>query len=128
MSDEPYAKIYVAADREEVKSLLVTALGADVLGNGYTVTFDSVEVDVRRNDDRDDRRFAPTYDGFIYSQTYLDVTGKPDASYEGVIKAIARILEVLWDSKWTAVAAADFEDELPHKGGVELLSNQDSSA
>jgi hypothetical protein len=120
---ELYAKIYVGGERERVESLLALALNADVAGQGHTLEFGPVAVDVRRNEDYDPRRFAATYDAFIFAPTYLDVTAEPAVTREAMVEATRRILEALWTSKLIAVAAADFEDELPHRGGVEVLKH-----
>ncbi len=121
MSDELYAKIYVGGEREDVISRLVAALDGEVVGHGRTVSFDSVEVDVRRSEDRDDRRFSPTFEGFVFAPTYLDVIPKAGVTRERMIQSVCRILECFWSANMIAVAAADFEDELPNNGGVGLL-------
>ena len=119
MSDQLHAKIYVGAEREIAESVLRNNLVMSV--RDHTADCGVADIDVRRNEDRNDHRFAATIDGFVYAPTYLDVFGKPESSPESVVRAVSEILTSLWSAKVIAVAAADFEEDLPHRGGVGLF-------
>lgn len=111
MDDNPrlYCKVFVDADESP---------GAvqGILGTIASASRSAMSIDVRRNDDFDrDRRL--TNDGFLFFRYYLDVdpaSGVPRTSY---IVAVAELLEALWRNGCRAVAACDFEDELPRRGG-----------
>ena len=55
--------------------------------------------------------------GFLYFRYRVEVytdTNKVDAELKHVVE---RILDFLWSTGCPAVAACDFEEELPHRGG-----------
>jgi len=51
--------------------------------------------------------------GFVQWSTVLECESIPGATPEGVVSAIGAILAGIWSSGTRAVAACDFEDELP---------------
>ena len=75
-----------------------------------------IAIDVRRNDGFDIiRRNDP--DGFLYYRYYLDIDAVPGQQRVAQVALVEQILECLWEHGYAAVAACDFEDELPRHGG-----------
>jgi hypothetical protein len=71
-----------------------------------------VELYVDENDEADERR-SDFPDGFLHFSHVVEVyaDGGPAIAY------VTRLLEALWARGWAAVAASDYEQELPRAGG-----------
>ncbi len=115
-----YCKVFVDADdvsQIELHSSLETCLGDRVKSVGQrSIEGALFAIEVMRNDDFDAiRRKEP--DGFVYFRYYLDVDAVPGQPHAEQVALVAQILECFWAQGYAAVAAADFEDELPHQGG-----------
>ena len=118
-----YCKLFVDADdltQAELQSQLVRCLG-NLATSVTSVGQRSVDglnfaIDVMRNEDFNaTRRKEP--DGFLYFRYYLDVDAVPRQPRAAQVALVAQILQCLWAQGWAAVAACDFEDALPHRGG-----------
>ena len=67
-----------------------------------------VRLHVERNDDRDEVRAREFPSGFLYFQYVIEA---------GPQALVERLLRALWDAGVPAVAACDYEDDLPEGGG-----------
>ena len=67
-----------------------------------------VHFDVERADEHDPVRAREWPGGFLYFPYRVEAGPK---------RAVERLLPLLWDRGIPAVAACDYEDELPEKGG-----------
>ena len=56
-------------------------------------------------------------DGFLYYRYFLDIDPVQDVDEADYVASVATLLTQLWQSEYKAVAACDFEDRLPRKGG-----------
>ena len=117
---ELYCKLFVDIDdisREGLQALLVECLGDQVKSaDRWSIAGLLFAIDVRRNDGFDIiRRNEP--DGFLYYRYYLDIDAESSQPRADQIAPVAQILECLWEHGYAAVAACDFEDELPRRGG-----------
>jgi hypothetical protein len=113
-----YCKLFV--DAKMPQSALVETLARAVQGRveGNTIIGATFEIDVRRNEDSDLMQLeAP--DAFVYFPYFLDIEASPGQTRENQIALVAKLLEHLWAERFPAVAACDFEDELPHNGGYQ---------
>jgi hypothetical protein len=63
-------------------------------------------------------RHAHPFD-FLQWPTVLECEAPSGAPAEEVVQAVAAVLEALWRGGFKAVAACDFEDELPARGGID---------
>ncbi|MFB7592220.1 hypothetical protein [Streptomyces sp. NPDC056169] len=54
---------------------------------------------------------------FLQWPTVLECEAPAEARPGAVVDAVALVLEALWEMGFTALAACDFEDELPASGG-----------
>jgi hypothetical protein len=112
-----YCKIYVDTDIniEQLKdkiSMMVS--GEKQLFRTIITSFG--EIDVNKNEDFDRKKVLES-DGFIYSKYYLDIEPKGNIEQQNYIQGISDLLQNLWNSGFKSVAACDFEEELPQKGG-----------
>ncbi|MEV5816662.1 hypothetical protein [Streptomyces mutabilis] len=56
---------------------------------------------------------------FLQWPTVLECEARAGTPAEEVVQAVAAVLEALWRGGFKAVAACDFEDELPARGGID---------
>jgi len=75
------------------------------------------ELEIRRNEDRDDVLAQQFPDGFLHFHYVLELYPRSTPRREDEVKYVARLLETLWSRGFPAVASCDYEDELPHHGG-----------
>lgn len=116
--EDLYCKVLV--DSPHPRGTLTEAIAAALGGvaNESTVIAPALEADVRRNEDWDPSRYAPDWDNFIFSRYYLDVEPRAGVERSTYVAAVATLLESLWSLKADAIAACDFEEELPWRGGL----------
>jgi hypothetical protein len=79
-------------------------------------TIPPCEADLINNEDYDSVRRSQFPDGFIYFRYRIEVFCEGAALTER-IALVGRVLEQLWEWGFPAVAACDYEKELPHGGG-----------
>lgn len=119
-NDALYAKIFVNADvsASELVDCLAACLGPDVSVTRSGIDGKHFSLDVRRNEDFDVvRQLEP--DGFVFFRYFIDVDALPGQDHAAQVALVARLLECIWSRGYAAVAACDFEDELPHHGGYQ---------
>jgi hypothetical protein len=114
--NELECKIYVDADgtKGELAKRIAELLSAPV--EGTTISTRCGEIDVQRNDDFDEKRRLEFPDGFLYFrflvELYTDDSATPRCG-----PVVVQILEYFWAQGLPAVAACDYEDDLPNGGG-----------
>jgi hypothetical protein len=104
---------------DAVATAVSKALTACVSGPAFSKTIQTPagEFEVRRNSDSDAARATQFPDGFLFFRYRLEFYPGVDVPREAQIAAISCILPALWSQGIAAVAACDYEDELPHRGG-----------
>ncbi|MEV5866641.1 hypothetical protein AB0L79_08340 [Streptomyces tendae] len=115
--DSPYsdASIYVdAVAAPRIVSRLRDALGLE--DSGPELTVGPVRVEGEHNDYATGRHAHPS--DFLQWPTVLECEARAGAPDE-VVQAVTAVLEALWHGGFKAVAACDFEDELPAHGGID---------
>jgi hypothetical protein len=115
--DSPYsdASIYVDAEAApRVVGRLRDSLGIE--DNGAELTVGPVRVEGEPNDYATGRRAHPS--DFLQWPTVLECEAADGAPAE-VVQAVTAVLGALWHGGFKAVAACDFEDELPARGGID---------
>ncbi len=106
--------IYVdAADSSTVITWLEERLGAGGKGRGLVVG--PLRVSGAGNDYFTGRKAHPFE--FLEWLTVLECEAPAGVEPGVVVGAVTEVLETLWGGGWKAVAACDFEDELPAHGG-----------
>ncbi|KII00505.1 hypothetical protein LP52_01415 [Streptomonospora alba] len=111
--DYDYCKIFVKnASFDELQSLMVDAFGGDF--NIRTMQFDGYSIDIEKNT-------TVTEEGsedFVQWPVFIEFFGEDDRPEGVAVEVVTRILNSLWGNGVRAVAACDFEDELPWSGGI----------
>jgi hypothetical protein len=110
------ASIYVDAEAApRVVGRLRDTLGLE--GSGAELTVGPLRVEGAYNDYATGRHAHP-FD-FLEWPTVLECEAPAGTPAEEVVQAVAAVLEALWGGGFKAVAACDFEDELPARGGTD---------
>lgn len=116
--DNLYCKIYIntAHSRGAVLEFL-SKIVSGVICHRRTVASRYLDLDVVVN-----KSFSVpglnNEDEFLSYPIYLDVEPNSRASAIEYIVAVSELLQGLWAAGFDAVAACDFEDKLPRRGGV----------
>jgi len=113
--DNLYCKIFI--DTNEDMEGVLSSISDIVSVYRWTIISDSMEIDLRKNEDFSKKERVVKEDGFLYSRYYLDIESKENVKQEQYILSIATLLENLWTLGYKVVTACDFEEELPRKGG-----------
>lgn len=116
-----YCKLFLDTDmcRDELGKLLTEFIQGEK--DRWIIHSAVLEIFVNDNDFFDNARKEDNQEGFLYFPYFLDI--EPRTEMEGVyIETIATLITRLWSHKIKAVAACDFEDLLPGKGGIAFLS------
>ena len=118
--DEPdplYCEVFVESDLTEadLTSLIRKLVNGEQ--KRWSIQSDLCEIEVQRN-----KRIMQPASGersFVNFPYYLDIFPTPPArtNRSGYVEAVGKLLEGLWGLGYDAVAACDFEDELPRFGG-----------
>lgn len=110
-----YCKIFVkGADQAAVKNMLAALLGHDFERHGMLLA--GLDLEVRRNADAAD---VPT-DDFVRWPVTVELE-TDDGDDHLMVDTTAAVLRQLWDAGYAAVAACDFEEELPWSGGIKRI-------
>jgi hypothetical protein len=112
-----YCKIFIDSDKE--KDTVTDEICTITSGKKemFGISTNSMDIDVRRNEDFNETKRAKDQDGFLYSRFYIDVEPKGNIKQDEYISDVSKLLEELWSMEYNAVAACDFEEKLPRKGG-----------
>ncbi|WP_051777880.1 hypothetical protein [Streptomyces violaceorubidus] len=116
--DSPYsdASIYVDAEAApRIMGRLRDALGL-VEDDSTELTVGPVRVTGEPNDYATGQHAHPS--DFLQWPTLLECEA-PAGTPDEVVQAVTAVLEALWHGGFKAVAACDFEDELPARGGID---------
>ncbi|MFE6745278.1 hypothetical protein ACFVGM_05435 [Kitasatospora purpeofusca] len=110
-----YCKIFVhGAETARTTDLLGALLGAD-FDDEDSLTVEGLVVDVLGNPDR-----LPDAVDFLRWPVLVEVEPL-DAPPSTTVALVARVLTGLHEAGHLAVAACDYEDELPWSGGIRLF-------
>lgn len=114
--DNLYCKIFIFASlsRQSLLELLAEITQGNL--SAGTVETPWGLLDVLRNSEADLSKVSES-DGFLFYPYFMDIEGASNGTELTFIKAISEVLEALWAKNIKAIAACDFEDKLPRKGG-----------
>ncbi|MEU0872516.1 hypothetical protein [Nocardia brasiliensis] len=115
MDEYRFCKIFV---RESESAAVERTVGGlfDVSFDRHSMELSAAIVDVIRNPDRSDGA-----EDFLLWPTLVEVEARDPVVPTTMREIVSRILTALWDEGVPAVAACDFEDELPWRGGIARL-------
>ena len=118
--------IYVDTEMSigDLAKLLADFQGGDWSGLtlSKTVKVPGCEIEVRKNPDNDPNGRADFPDGFLFFPYVLEFYPDPGIGREDNVSRVGKILSLLWSKGWPALAACDYEDELPCGGGYKNRS------
>ncbi|MFD6155198.1 hypothetical protein ACFWF7_16040 [Nocardia sp. NPDC060256] len=111
-----FCKIFVRSAEPPVLMQLIAGL----LGENFalrTLTLPTATVDVLKNPDA-----KGDSDDFLFWPSMVEIEARDPIDPQEILTTARRTLVALWEAGFPAVAASDFEDELPWRGGVDRLS------
>jgi len=118
---DEYCKISVdgVATREELAAALAESTGGKLDSSlpSSEIATSWATIDVVRNSDYEASRRNEWPDGFLFFPYFVEIYIGPGADLEGYRRNVGKLLQALWDRGLKAVAACDFEDQLPMRGG-----------
>lgn len=125
--NELLCQVYIdsALSRTELLAIIANILSAEI--DGYSLEGESFEADLLLNDRYNEDLKKQRPDGFLHYRYLVEFFQTFSERNESNKKAIAGLLKVLWNKNIPAVAACDFEDELPEKGGYKSENVPSSS-
>jgi hypothetical protein len=115
-------KIFVDTEQtaEELAALLLPVLSGQEVTEGAgvrTIVAPQAEVEIRKNKDFNKERGRVFPDGFLYFAYALEVYPSVGTSRAELVRLTTSILNRLWSQGVPAIAACDYESELPYGGG-----------
>jgi len=120
-SNELDCKVYVESGTtiDELSAIVGQALSAPVelTGCARTIRVSSGEIEARDNVDLQTAKVGYFPDGFLFFRFVLEYYPRAGTERPERIALIAGLLQHIWKHGWAAVAACDYEAELPHGGG-----------
>ena len=119
--DDLSARLFVdGLGRDDLVSMLSPLVAGSV--DGRWIDGDGVTLVVENNDDADPVRRSDRDGGFRFFALLVEVYFADSRTEQQRAKVVGQLLEHLWSRGLAAVAAADYEESLPHGGGVGELS------
>ena len=114
-----YCKMFVNLTQEYKEAEDIVAL----LSQGQQAPFGAIhtifaQIDFRRNDDYKtpiELRSGDPNNSFLYWKYFLDIEPNDETETATYISGISNLLQAFWEKGIDAIAACDFEDELPAK-------------
>ncbi|GAA4978942.1 hypothetical protein HD597_000600 [Nonomuraea thailandensis] len=105
-----YCGLYLRGAGQEA-AIELTAHATGATRNGCLLRIDTIEIEIRRND-------TFTHDGTDFPTWPIKMEiERGNAPSHQVIETVSKILTCAWQAGHDAVAACDYEDELPDHGG-----------
>jgi hypothetical protein len=120
MSESRYrfCKIFVKGiEAEAVKGTLTSLLDGEF--KRHSMFLAGLVVEVRGNPDA--AGTADSGDDFVWWPVLVELEAAAEGGERVMMATASRILQALWDAGHSAVAACDFEDELPWSGGIQRI-------
>ncbi len=119
-------KVYLEPNQslEELSEFMGLALSAPagVARRRVLIQVPSGELEIRVNPDWQADRAAEFPDGFLFFRYVVEYYPLAQIKREERVSFVASLLQLFWKQHWAAIAACDYEDALPHKGGYGNVS------
>ncbi|MFE1518241.1 hypothetical protein ACFW9I_15630 [[Kitasatospora] papulosa] len=113
-----YCRIYVSLDQGQTLGLLTDIFRATFSRFGHAEDPEGLSVDVRDNEDADPE---VADSDFIAWPTTVELELQDDVDAAVILTKASKVLAAVWESDGKAVAACEFEEELPWGGGISRL-------
>ncbi len=78
------------------------------------------EVEIRANDEWDPEKARASADGFLFFRYAVEFYPSTACRHEDKVALVSTLLQTAWRRGWPAVAACDYEAELPCQGGCQV--------
>ncbi|WP_152692013.1 hypothetical protein [Nocardiopsis sp. RV163] len=112
---ELYCKIFVKyMDKTSAKEAISSEFQGAFEGSGMYLNHLIVEV----HGNPDSTESGSLGDDFLFWPVIIELDGEGESSETEMVAETSRVLEFLWRSGHPAVAACDFEGQLPWGGGI----------
>ncbi|WP_040713618.1 hypothetical protein [Paenibacillus curdlanolyticus] len=110
-----FCKVFIDTDAsyEEIAHYVSNSIIGTV--EKWNISSPYCAIYLRENDEFDEFKRLESVGGFLYSRYYLDIEPNDGVDSSQYISCISKLLTDLWDGRYTAVAACDFEQMLPNK-------------
>ena len=114
-----FCKISVdgAIPKGKLASHIAESTGGELDDAAASITTKWATIDVVRNSDYDSSRISEWPDGFLFFAYLVEIHIEPRADVGTYRRNVGTLLDALWDRGLRAVAACDFEEQLPMQGG-----------
>jgi hypothetical protein len=123
VNNELDCKIFAETDRipDELARLIAQHVAGSVSGPAFarTVHIPLCDIEVRKNPDANASRTHEAPESFLFFRLALEIYPSAAMGREQRVNLIAGILRFLWSQQIPAVAACDYEAELPGRGGYD---------
>jgi hypothetical protein len=103
----------------DLAKLLADSLSGTLAGPPFApvVRTRNGEIEIRINDDRDEDTARDATDNFLFFRYALELYPVTNCRHEDKVALVSALLRFLWQRGWPAVAACDYERDLPFAGG-----------
>jgi hypothetical protein len=103
---------------EDLAQLIAVTLNGKPKSRGVVAVAGLEDILITANDSGErTEEFADSSSDFLFYPYYLDIEADT-ATVKTMIATVGKLLEALWDAGIPAVAACDYEDDLPEAGGI----------
>jgi hypothetical protein len=119
MAEGPHLDCKIYVDTPVTADQLTRQI-ADVLSAKHdvnTVYTADQTLDIVENDDFDATKRTDFPDGFLYFPYYVEIYARRDVPHQKQVDLVSALLTYFWAHGMAAVAACDYETELPNDGG-----------
>lgn len=115
-----FTKIFLDSDDE--KTFVIERVRSILEGNvnGSNIVTKQADIYVFSNGDFSEHKSNGENADFLYYKYYLEIEPTEQASKDKYVLEISHLLIELWNVGFKAVAACDFEEWLPRKGGYNI--------
>lgn len=112
-----FTKIFLDTDVE--KAFIIETVSKIVKGtvDGSNILTEQTDIYIFNNGDFAEDKRNQGDDEFLYYKYYFEIEPTEDTIDSSFILEISNLLTALWEAGYKAVAACNFEELLPRKGG-----------
>lgn len=100
---------------EDVKTMINEKFSGEI--QHYWINLSHIKVEVHRNEEFDANEASTSPHGFLHFRYRLVIEALTE-NEELYIRSVSDLLQFLWSNNIPAVAACDFEEQLPKQGHV----------
>ncbi|GAA2923506.1 RHS repeat-associated core domain-containing protein [Streptomyces enissocaesilis] len=111
-----YCRVFALAQASVVMGIVGPLFGSNFTSFGFLESHLGISINVQENDD-----FSPGVgrSDFVLWPTTIELEGDSGVLVERMVETVSLVLSTLWREGVDAVAACEFENELPFSGGID---------